>query len=629
LSPTENKDFTGNLNFDDGGLGGFGGGGGGGGFLALSTASGGYGFSGGAGGLGGFGGGGGGGGQSLGGGGGFGGGGGGEGAGQGGFGAGNGGLSTYGAGGGGLGAGGDIFVQQGGLLSIEGGTLLEYGSVQGGSGGNGDTNDYDLGFGSPGRGYGSGIFLQGTSGGQGATQNLTFAPPAGQTTVISDQIVDENGASQTTSYGGYGLVMNGAGRLVLDAANAFTGGITLEQGTLELGVGNAAGSGVIQFDFAVGSGASPPPTLVIDGPFAPANSIGGFGLGASIAFPNIQAANVGDFATTSSSIKFDNASVPTTIALANSVDAGFVHYHAADDGSLVIDVAACYCPGTRIMTERGERAIETLRIGDLVATVSGALHPVRWIGRRSYAGRFIAGNHLILPVTIHAAALDDGIPHTDLLVSPGHGMWVDGQLIPAWRLVNGVTITQADAVEQATYFHVELHRHDLLLANGAPAESFLEETGFRGQFHNAAEFYRLYPDAPAMIPLQARLEDGFALQRIQERLSNRAGIMPVIEPAGALRGFVDQAGPELVCGWAQDADSPEEPVALEVLVDGEPVLCVLANGYRADLRKAGFGSGCHAFDIRLPVAGAVSVRRVTDGQSLWMTKAADARRARA
>ena len=50
-------------------------------------------------------------------------------------------------------------------------------------------------------------------------------------------------------------------------------------------------------------------------------------------------------------------------------------------------------------------------------------------------------------------------------------------------------------------------------------------------------------------------------------------------------------------------DSPEEPVVLEVLVDGAPVLSVLANGYRDDLRKATFGSGCHAFDFRLPVTG--------------------------
>jgi hypothetical protein len=128
-----------------------------------------------------------------------------------------------------------------------------------------------------------------------------------------------------------------------------------------------------------------------------------------------------------------------------------------------------------------------------------------------------------------------------------------------------------------------------------------------------------------MTLMQSRLEDGFALQRIQERLASRAAICPAAEPVGALRGFVDDAGPERVCGWAQDVDSPEEPVALEVLVDGAPVLSMLANGYRADLRKATFGSGCHAFDFRLPVTGTVMVRRVVDGAILEMTKVAKER----
>ena len=281
----------------------------------------------------------------------------------------------------------------------------------------------------------------------------------------------------------------------------------------------------------------------------------------------------------------------------------------------------CYCPGTMILTVRGEVPVEAIREGDLVLTACGAAEPVRWVGERRYDGRFIAGNHLILPVCIRAGALAAGVPHTDLHVSPGHGMFVDGQLVPAWRLVNGVTVTQAEAVESVTYLHLELHRHALLLANGAAAESFLDEALFRQQFHNAAEFEERFADAPPLLPMQARLEDGFALQRIQERLAARAGLLPRIEPAGALLGYMDEARPERVCGWAQDADSPEEPVALEILVRGRPVLCLLANAYRADLRRAGKGSGCHAFDVALPagLSGTVTVRRLSDGTALGLT----------
>ncbi len=336
------------------------------------------------------------------------------------------------------------------------------------------------------------------------------------------------------------------------------------------------------------------------------------------------------------------ASTPTTLVSFNGgdgsqPDTGLIADASGDlfgdtgTGGTVFEVkdtgyaVACYCRGTMILTTRGEVAVEDLAIGDVVVTAGGASEPVRWIGRRSYAGRFIGGDHLMLPITIHAGALADGVPHTDLRVSPGHAMWVDDHFVPAWRLVNGVTVTQADFVEEVTYFHVELDTHDLLLANGAPAESFLDKTGFRGQFQNAAEFAVLYPNAIPLSPMKARLEDGFALQRIQDWIAARAGTFATVEPAGSLRGYVDQAGPERVSGWAQDLDSPEEPVELEITVDGAPAFTVLANAYRSDLRKAGIGSGCHAFSVLLPsdFDGRVTVRRVADGAVLEQIDAAE------
>ena len=257
----------------------------------------------------------------------------------------------------------------------------------------------------------------------------------------------------------------------------------------------------------------------------------------------------------------------------------------------------------------------------MVITADKAAEPIRWIGQRRYAGRSNAGNHLVLPITIRTGALATGVPHTDLCVSPTHGMMVDDHIVPAWRLLNGVTITQAATVDEVVYFHVELHRHAVLLANGAPTESFLDADESRSQFANVADFHARFPDAAPLKAMRARLESGFALQDIRERLADRAGIVPEVEPAGPLLGFVDQATPARVCGWAQDADSPEEPVALEVLVGKRPVARLLANAYRPDLRAAGIGSGCHAFDLSLPgvLEGEVTVRRVGDGALLAMT----------
>jgi hypothetical protein len=286
--------------------------------------------------------------------------------------------------------------------------------------------------------------------------------------------------------------------------------------------------------------------------------------------------------------------------------------------------ATCFLPGTRIAVPGGEVVVEALAIGDLVLTAAGMAKAVKWVGRRSYAGHFIAGNHLMLPICITAGALGPNVPRRDLHVSPGHGLYLDGVLVPAWRLVNGVSITQAAAVTALTYLHVELEGHDVIRAEGAAAESFLDD-GCRGQFHNAADYRALYPAAPAPVSALERVEDGFQLQGIQCRVAWRAGIAPApVRTPGPLRGYVDQVGPERICGWAQDVDHPEVPVCLEVLVDGHRVCHVLANGYRSDLRRAGLGSGCHAFSVALPngYAGALTVRRATDRAALGLTDTA-------
>ena len=136
--------------------------------------------------------------------------------------------------------------------------------------------------------------------------------------------------------------------------------------------------------------------------------------------------------------------------------------------------------------------METLRIGEHVVTHGGLMRPIKWVGRRCYAGRFVADNPGVLPVLILAGALADGLPRGDLAVSPEHAMFVDGMLIPAGLLVNGVSILQRDRVDVVEYFHVELDTHDVILAEGAPAESFADDFS-RGMFANAVEYGVLYP----------------------------------------------------------------------------------------------------------------------------------------
>jgi hypothetical protein len=289
--------------------------------------------------------------------------------------------------------------------------------------------------------------------------------------------------------------------------------------------------------------------------------------------------------------------------------------------------APCYCPGTLILTERGEVAVEALAIGDRVMTMSGAGRPIKWIGRRSYAGRFALGRPNILPICVQAGALDDGVPRRDLWVSPHHAMCLEGVLIEACDLVNGITIFQAEQVAQVEYFHIELDTHDVLIAEGAYSESFVDDDS-RGLFHNAHEYRALYPDERTQSARYCapRCREGLAVERAQQAIARRAGLPDAVVDlnVGALRGFIDGIGPQRIQGWAQHVDQPEMPAWLDILADGKRIGHVVANRYRADLVRAGMGSGRHGFAFEPPPGvslGAIEVRRSHDGAALPLSKA--------
>jgi hypothetical protein len=212
-----------------------------------------------------------------------------------------------------------------------------------------------------------------------------------------------------------------------------------------------------------------------------------------------------------------------------------------------VPAPVCYLRGTHIRTPDIERRIEELTIGDSVVTFSGANKRIKWIGRQRFKKGSERWPRDFEPIRISRFALDDWTPHRDLYVSPNHAIYIDGVLIPAKYLVNGLSIRQfapegADVIE---YLHIELFAHDVIYAEGATAETFGSLREARDHFDNFYEYYRLYgkedetahpPCAPllwgqsrlerAIQPLRSALEPWIDLRttrdQIRDRLAARA-----------------------------------------------------------------------------------------------------------
>ena len=457
-------------------------------------------------------------------------------------GAGGGGAGAYGGGGGGLGAGADILIQQGGSLTI-GAASLGIGTVGGGAGGTGNSGK----SGSAGSAFGNGLFIQGN-------QSITLAPAAGQTLTIDGDIADQTGSGGTGGNAGAGsLVVGAAGVVKLTSSNnTFTGGITLDSGTLELVQPGSAGSGTIQFG-RVGFVGTTAKVIQLDY----------VNPGAATVTQNIQ--NIYDILRNDyiylPNVSFAEFSfgmyVGQTLTFSTQRNdlylhqPGYLHHRysasrstRAASSPTARAPASTSSPWRRPASPRaqgcarpaGEVAVEALAEGDLVATLGG-MRPVTWIGRRRVDIAAHRDPEAVQPIRLRRDAVAPGVPSRDLLVSPDHAIHLDGVLIPARLLVNGASIVQETGLRAVTYFHVELDAHAILFAEDLEAESYLD-TGNRAMFENAGVAMRLHPD----FSVSARLRDGRAgtcvplatdaatVRPVWDRLSARAAGLGVATP---------------------------------------------------------------------------------------------------
>lgn len=196
------------------------------------------------------------------------------------------------------------------------------------------------------------------------------------------------------------------------------------------------------------------------------------------------------------------------------------------------DSVVCFVEGTLILTPSGEVPVERLRAGDQVVTPKGAslIAPLAWVGRLEVDLGRQRFRDRAAPVLVKAGALAEGVPFRDLHVSPNHALFVDGHLVPARLLVNGLTVIHQRWRREVIYHHLELEAHGLLVSDGALTESYLDD-GNRFLFE-VPGIVPMVPDfavaradgrhaVAACAPVLA--EGDAALLPIRMRLGTRAG----------------------------------------------------------------------------------------------------------
>jgi hypothetical protein len=191
-----------------------------------------------------------------------------------------------------------------------------------------------------------------------------------------------------------------------------------------------------------------------------------------------------------------------------------------DVGLSVTAPVICFARGTRIDTPQGEVAVEDLVVGQLVKTWGGTARPIVWIGTGSVLAT-PSRRSAATPVIVRRGALADNVPRADLKVTKAHSVLVGDVLIPVEFLVNHRTIEWDDRAQEVVLYHIELQTHDILIANGAPAESYRDD-GNRWLFQNANSGW----DMPPKPPCAPILTGGPVVDAAWRRLLDRAGKRP-------------------------------------------------------------------------------------------------------
>ncbi|EKU73387.1 MULTISPECIES: Hint domain-containing protein [Sphingomonadales] len=272
----------------------------------------------------------------------------------------------------------------------------------------------------------------------------------------------------------------------------------------------------------------------------------------------------------------------------------------------------CFAEATSLDTPDGCVAVEELHIGDMVLTASNEIRTIKWIGELLARPARHPRPNEVNPVRICAGAFGSGLPERDLRLSPGHAVYVDGVLVPVSHLINGATIVQ-EAVESVRYFHIELDSHDVILAEGLPCETYLDD-GNRRSFVNNGESIELHGrldpkswddacapmvmDGPQLTTIQQRLfaraeELGWMRSEVADLVIEADGVTILPEQEGSFR-FQVPAAERVVLRSASGVLAHVMPGMADRRCLGVAISALRTDGEAVALDADLFGAGFHA-----------------------------------
>ena len=346
----------------------------------------------------------------------------------------------------------------------------------------------------------------------------------------NDTLLGGIGDDQLSGGAGSDSLFGGAGNDVLlggDGNDYLEGGAGAD--TLTGGAGNdffAATSGDLITDFTVGDTAN---NDSVD--------LTGFYNNTNLAIINAQRATLGlrPYESALGWLKADQADD----GVLNSIrtDAGFSENFtlriqnggtavSASDLTENATAVVCFGADAMIATADGPVPAGALKVADMVLTRDNGYQPIRWVGQRTLDAATLAANAQLRPIRIRTGALGQGLPTSDLIVSPQHRILVRSKiaermfghcevLVAAKQLMVTEGIDIADDLESVTYVHFLFDAHQIVLSNGAETESL----------YTGAEALKSVPREAQeeILAVFPELAEGNARPAVREMLSGRMG----------------------------------------------------------------------------------------------------------